>query len=762
MKKRILSFALFLALCLSLLPAGVVSAASGYGIWVNGEEFTSTKTEIKCGEGTATLANNGDRFTLTLKYATITKHKNYTMIYAESVEKPIDIILIGKNLISTPQDDEPDMEWWRWRGIWCKELTIRTNGTDPGTLEIELGESRRNHPTFCFDAQTVTIKDASVRYTYMGMGGDGGYVYHTFVSCFFASSRIKPAEMTIDNAEISVFGSAFSEDEEVTVTFKAKASDYEISAGKKMYGSDAFAVPNIDTFLGQSNGGYQFYNIQPKAEHTGIWVSGEEFTSKKATILCDYGKAILEDNGDRYTLTLDHATITKNKNNKAIYVKNAGKPIDIILKGKTLIMLKDGFLSTSSSSAIDCGDAITLKTDGEVPGSLDIRLWNRSGYQTVCFHIDTMTIKDVEVYFMYRGDGTCEFISQQYYQEPANLTIDNAQVIFSGAYFTDRESDVITFLPNESNYAILAGKKADGSDAKKVSNPKTDFFNTEYLYFDIRYTAKPIEKLDFTFDIPNDGEEYPAEKVGIERVTKVPEGVKVVGVETVQFSKAITGKAVANDLVTFGIIYEILPGYELASGAVATINGKEALKVLTGTGVRKVAFKDGVRITTNPTIKITKDLPQTIEYTKGETISLSITATGKNMTYQWQIGVPSTGRKPAVYTDFGENKNAATYTPSESDDGKIIRCKITNADGNAYTTVAYLKLVEKHSALKGDINGDGKVNAMDCLLLKGYILKTFKNATAEQIERMNVSGDKTINAVDYALLRAAVLGTKVL
>ena len=61
---------------------------------------------------------------------------------------------------------------------------------------------------------------------------------------------------------------------------------------------------------------------------------------------------------------------------------------------------------------------------------------------------------------------------------------------------------------------------------------------------------------------------------------------------------------------------------------------------------------------------------------------------------------------------------------------------------------------------KGDINGDGKVNAMDCLLLKGYILKTLKNATAEQIERMDLNGDKTINAVDYALLRAAVLGTK--
>ena len=75
--------------------------------------------------------------------------------------------------------------------------------------------------------------------------------------------------------------------------------------------------------------------------------------------------------------------------------------------------------------------------------------------------------------------------------------------------------------------------------------------------------------------------------------------------------------------------------------------------------------------------------------------------------------------------------------------------------------VTYTAVFEKEPlAIPGDINGDGNVNAMDCLLLKGYILKTFKNADAEQIARMNLNGDKTVNAVDYALLRAAVLGTK--
>lgn len=58
----------------------------------------------------------------------------------------------------------------------------------------------------------------------------------------------------------------------------------------------------------------------------------------------------------------------------------------------------------------------------------------------------------------------------------------------------------------------------------------------------------------------------------------------------------------------------------------------------------------------------------------------------------------------------------------------------------------------------GDINGDTVVNAMDCLILKGYILKTLKNATDEQIARMDLNGAGGINAMDYAILRSIVLG----
>lgn len=80
--------------------------------------------------------------------------------------------------------------------------------------------------------------------------------------------------------------------------------------------------------------------------------------------------------------------------------------------------------------------------------------------------------------------------------------------------------------------------------------------------------------------------------------------------------------------------------------------------------------------------------------------------------------------------------------------------------GYRYSPYTFVSLGEppKVEIPLGDINGDTVVNAMDCLILKGYILKTLRNATAEQIARMDLNGAGGINAMDYAVLRSIVLG----
>lgn len=69
MKKKLLAFFICLVMVAGLLPT-VAFAAENYDLYVNGEQFTSEKLSIACGEGTASYDPNTK--TLTLNNATIT------------------------------------------------------------------------------------------------------------------------------------------------------------------------------------------------------------------------------------------------------------------------------------------------------------------------------------------------------------------------------------------------------------------------------------------------------------------------------------------------------------------------------------------------------------------------------------------------------------------------------------------------------------------------------------------------------------------
>ena len=60
--------------------------------------------------------------------------------------------------------------------------------------------------------------------------------------------------------------------------------------------------------------------------------------------------------------------------------------------------------------------------------------------------------------------------------------------------------------------------------------------------------------------------------------------------------------------------------------------------------------------------------------------------------------------------------------------------------------------------IKGEVNGDGKVDAFDYMLLKGIYLKT-KQATELMLKAGDVSGNKIIDPVDYLRVKSHVLKT---
>ena len=97
MKKRSLSILFGLIMVIAMIPA-TVFADTGYGLYVNGEQFTSEKLSIKCGDGTATY--DPDTATLTLNDAAITKGRtndNYGIIMTGKTN--LNITLSGTNSI---------------------------------------------------------------------------------------------------------------------------------------------------------------------------------------------------------------------------------------------------------------------------------------------------------------------------------------------------------------------------------------------------------------------------------------------------------------------------------------------------------------------------------------------------------------------------------------------------------------------------------------------------------------------------------------
>lgn len=57
---------------------------------------------------------------------------------------------------------------------------------------------------------------------------------------------------------------------------------------------------------------------------------------------------------------------------------------------------------------------------------------------------------------------------------------------------------------------------------------------------------------------------------------------------------------------------------------------------------------------------------------------------------------------------------------------------------------------------RGDVNGDGELNAKDYMLLKRAVLGTVTVSEAEW-DRMDVTGDRAVNAKDYAMLKRIIL-----
>lgn len=65
---------------------------------------------------------------------------------------------------------------------------------------------------------------------------------------------------------------------------------------------------------------------------------------------------------------------------------------------------------------------------------------------------------------------------------------------------------------------------------------------------------------------------------------------------------------------------------------------------------------------------------------------------------------------------------------------------------------------QKPAVLYGDINGDGKIGAVDYSMLKRHVMKTLK-LSEKQLSGADVNGDGRVNSVDYSMVKRHVMKT---
>lgn len=181
--RKLMGLAAALAFAMVMLPASAFADATQYDLFVNGEQFTSEKLTIECGEGTATY--DPATQTLALNNASITNAIDYGGIHSK-LTGDLTIALQGNNSITL--DDN--------MGIMAAgNIEI----TGPGNLAINVtGENK--------DGISVAGNgNVSVRETSLAVNAPGGIGIASDGTVSFDNAQVKSAALHAGIDAINLF-----------------------------------------------------------------------------------------------------------------------------------------------------------------------------------------------------------------------------------------------------------------------------------------------------------------------------------------------------------------------------------------------------------------------------------------------------------------------------------------------------------------------------------------------------------------------------
>ena len=291
-----------------------VFATTDYEIYVNGEQFTSEKTTINCGDGTATFDISTN--TLILNNATITKMYGYQYAVINSEISNLTIQLIGNNVIDGNKGE--------YDGIGAEggsnvvivgdgNLTMKDvyYGTYIGDYSVPGGNLKINNTTINIEnAQATGIwvnHDLEIINSNIKIDKTGDDLYLGIVSNIGGTITIDGGNLDINtNSHCILLGNGDNSNHNVVI----KSGNIKLNSRRNgTYGIKFEPVLNTETINGNIKIDGGNLEISAIAGGTNIDDSKIAINSKliflKGTSLKDNGKILLSEANNYYTVTFD-------------------------------------------------------------------------------------------------------------------------------------------------------------------------------------------------------------------------------------------------------------------------------------------------------------------------------------------------------------------------------------------------------------------------------------------------------------------------
>ena len=265
--RKLMGFAAALAFAMVMLPAAAFADTTQYDLFVNGEQFTSEKLTIECGEGTATY--DPATHTLTLDNASITNAIDYGGIHS-NLTGDLTIALQGNNSITL--DDN--------MGIMAAgNIEI----TGPGNLAINVtGENK--------DGISVAGNgNVSVRETSLAVNAPGGIGIASDGTVSFDNAQVKSAAL---HAGIDAINLIIENDISATEDGRNAAfispRDGATGGNIRISNSNVMAKSVFPGLFADGNLAVNGASVQStSAANSALWASGDLTISGNAHVTLD-------------------------------------------------------------------------------------------------------------------------------------------------------------------------------------------------------------------------------------------------------------------------------------------------------------------------------------------------------------------------------------------------------------------------------------------------------------------------------------------